>query len=75
MLPAQPQFPFDDQTRIISDTHYFQIFSHRPNVPPKPGVFDLHGHIHDSVIPELGARHVNLCMEVRDYRPWGLGEI
>ncbi|OGO35374.1 MAG: hypothetical protein A2W35_01160 [Chloroflexi bacterium RBG_16_57_11] len=23
MLPPQPQFPFDDQTWIISDTHFF----------------------------------------------------
>lgn len=51
------------------------IFSHRPIVPLEPGVLNLHGHIHDSVAPELGARRVNLCVEVRDYRPWRLGEI
>jgi calcineurin-like phosphoesterase family protein len=168
MLPAQPQFPIDDSTWIISDTHFFHenigrycdrpdgwqdtiienwnrliqpeeivfhvgdlalgkrvkieglipllkgrlylmrgnhdrrsngfyqqlgitlvpdpyrmdhpsgltlIFSHRPILPLEPGVLNLHGHIHNSVAPELGAGHVNLCVEVRDYRPWRLGEI
>jgi calcineurin-like phosphoesterase family protein len=51
------------------------IFSHRPILPLEPGVLNLHGHIHNSVAPELGAGHVNLCVEVRDYRPWRLGEI
>lgn len=51
------------------------VFSHRPIVPLEPGVFNLHGHIHNGVAPELGARQVNLCVEVRDYRPWRLGEI
>lgn len=51
------------------------VFSHRPVIPLEPGVFNLHGHIHNNVAPELGARHVNLCVEVRDYRPWRLGEI
>jgi calcineurin-like phosphoesterase family protein len=51
------------------------VFSHRPDIPLEPGVFNLHGHIHNNVAPELGARHVSLCVEVRDYRPWRLGEI
>ena len=51
------------------------IFSHRPIVPLEPGVLNLHGHVHNSPTPELGARHVNLCVEERDYRPWRLGEI
>jgi calcineurin-like phosphoesterase family protein len=51
------------------------IFSHRPIVPLEPGVINLHGHIHNSQAPELGGRHVNLCVEVREYRPWRLGEI
>jgi len=50
-------------------------FSHRPIVPLEPGILNLHGHIHNNAAPELGARHVNLCVEVRDYRPWRLGEI
>ena len=168
MLPPQPQFPFDDLTWIISDTHFFHenigrycdrpdcwqemiienwnrliqpeeivfhvgdlalgkkemaeglvpllngkvylmrgnhdqrsnsfyqrmgialvpdpyqmdhisglklTFSHRPIVPLEPGMFNLHGHIHNSPAPILGQRHINLCVEVRDYRPWRLEEI
>jgi calcineurin-like phosphoesterase family protein len=51
------------------------IFSHRPIVPLELGVLNLHGHIHNNSVPEPGARHVNLCVEVRDYRPWRLDEI
>lgn len=51
------------------------VFSHRPIVPLEPGLLNLHGHIHNSLAPELGAQHVNLCVEVRDYQPWRLGEI
>jgi calcineurin-like phosphoesterase family protein len=51
------------------------VFSHRPILPLEPGVLDLHGHIHNNPAPELGERHINLCVEVRDYRPWRLGEI
>jgi calcineurin-like phosphoesterase family protein len=50
------------------------VFSHRPIVPLESGLLNLHGHIHNSLAPELGARHVNLCVEVRDYRPGRLGE-
>jgi calcineurin-like phosphoesterase family protein len=50
------------------------IFSHCPILPLESGVLDLHGHVHNSPTPELGARHVNLSVEVRDYRPWRLGE-
>ena len=168
MLPPQPQLPFDDQTWIIADTHFFHanigrycdrpdgwqetiienwnrliqpddvvfhvgdlalgkkenikglvpllngklylmrgnhdrrsnafyrrlgitlvpdpyrmnhpsglklIFSHRPILPVDPAMLNLHGHIHNSPAPELGPRHFNLCVEVRDYRPWRLGGI
>lgn len=51
------------------------VFSHRPIVPLEPGILNLHGHIHNNPAPELGERHVNLCVEVRAYRPWRLGEI
>jgi len=51
------------------------VFSHRPIVPLEPGLLNLHGHIHNSPASELGVQHVNLCVEVRGYRPWRLGEI
>jgi calcineurin-like phosphoesterase family protein len=51
------------------------IFSHRPIVPLELGLLNLHGHIHNNPAPELGAKHVNLCVEVRDYRPWRLVDI
>ena len=51
------------------------MFSHRPILPLELGLLNLHGHIHNNPAPELGAQHVNLCVEVRDYRPWRLGEI
>ena len=51
------------------------IFSHRPILPLEPGVLNLHGHIHNSLAPELDARHVNLCVEIRDYRPSRLKDV
>jgi calcineurin-like phosphoesterase family protein len=67
---------------LIPDPHHLNhpsglrlIFSHRPILPLEPNVLNLHGHIHNNPAPELEARHVNLCVEVRDYRPWRLGEI
>lgn len=51
------------------------VFSHRPILPLAPGVLNLHGHIHNSPTPELGPRHINISIEVRQYRPWRLEEI
>jgi calcineurin-like phosphoesterase family protein len=51
------------------------IFSHRPIVPLLQGVLNLHGHIHNSPAPELGPRHINLSIEVRQYRPWRLSDV
>ena len=51
------------------------VFSHRPIVPLLPGLLNLHGHIHNNPAPELGARYINLSIEVREYRPWRLGDI
>ncbi len=51
------------------------IFSHRPILPLPAGILNLHGHIHNNPQPEVGQRHVNMSIEVRDYRPWRLGEI
>ncbi len=51
------------------------VFSHRPIVPLQPGMLNLHGHIHNNPAPELGPRHINLSIEVRQYRPWRLGDV
>jgi calcineurin-like phosphoesterase family protein len=51
------------------------VFSHRPILALEPGVLNLHGHVHNNPAPELGASHINLCVEVRDYRPWRLKDI
>ena len=51
------------------------LFSHQPIVPLPPHTLNLHGHIHNNPAPELGQRQINLSIEVREYRPWRLGEI
>ena len=55
------------------------IFSHWPVVPLEDGVINIHGHIHNSPPPAegsvLGPNHINMSVEVRDYRPWRLKDI
>ncbi|MFZ6028917.1 MAG: metallophosphoesterase [Chloroflexota bacterium] len=51
------------------------VFSHRPIVPLEPDVLNLHGHTHNNPTTELGPRHINLSVEVRDYRPWRLSDV
>ena len=51
------------------------IFSHRPISPLEPGLLNLHGHIHNNPSLDVGPRHINLSVEVREYRPWRLGDI
>ena len=51
------------------------IFSHRPISPLEPGLLNLHGHIQNNPSPDVGPRHINLSVEVREYRPWRLGDI
>ena len=51
------------------------VFSHRPISPLPPGVLNLHGHIHNNPSPDVGPRHINLGIEVRQYRPWRLGDV
>ncbi|MGA2490670.1 MAG: metallophosphoesterase [Anaerolineales bacterium] len=67
---------------LVKDPYYLDhssglrlVFSHRPIVPLSPGVFNLHGHIHNNPAPGLGPCHVNLSIEVREYSPWRLGDI
>ncbi|MEN6298470.1 MAG: metallophosphoesterase [Anaerolineaceae bacterium] len=55
------------------------IFSLRPIVPLEDGWVNLHGHIHNVPPPpegsNLGPDHINMSVEVREYRPWRLGEL
>jgi len=55
------------------------IFSHRPIVPLADGWINLHGHVHNVPPPpegsNLGPNHINMSVEIRDYRPWRLGDI
>lgn len=55
------------------------IFSHRPIVPLEDGWINLHGHIHNVPLlsegSNLGPNHINMSVEVREYRPWRLGDI
>lgn len=55
------------------------IFSHWPVAPLEDGWINLHGHIHNSPPPPegsvLGPNHINMSVEVRDYRPWRLKDI
>jgi len=55
------------------------IFSHRPIVPLEDGWINLHGHTHNVPPPpegsNLGPNHINMSVEVREYRPWRLGDI
>ena len=65
------QIELEDQVKLI--------FSHRPIVPLEDGWINLHGHIHNVPPPPdgstLGPNHINMSIEVREYRPWRLGEI
>lgn len=68
---APIQVEFNERVKII--------FSHRPIVPLEDGWINLHGHIHNIPPPpegsNLGLNHINMSVEVREYRPWQLGEI
>jgi len=61
----------EDQVRLI--------FSHRPIVPLPEGIINIHGHIHNVPPPpegsNLGPNHINMSVEVREYRPWRLRDI
>lgn len=55
------------------------IFSHHPIVPLENGWINLHGHIHNVPPPSEGSNlelnHINMSVEVREYRPWRLDDI
>jgi calcineurin-like phosphoesterase family protein len=64
-----------DPFRMVYLKKFLLVSSHRPIVPLEPGVLNLHGHIHNNPAPELGLRHINMSIEVREYRPWHLKDI
>lgn len=71
-LFAEPlQIEYRDQLQLV--------FSRHPIVPLPEDVINLHGHIHNSPPPpegsNLGTHHINICVEVRDYRPWRLQDV
>ena len=65
----------EDPYRFTHTSGKVLIFSHRPIAPLEPGVLNLHGHIHNNPSPDVGPRHINISVEVREYRPWRLGDI
>ena len=64
----------NEPIHVVLDVKVKIIFSHWPVVPLDDGVINLHGHIHNSPPPPegsiLGPNHINMSVEVRDYRPW-----
>ncbi len=70
---------FAEPLQIEYQDHLQLVFSHRPIVPLPEGVINLHGHIHNNPPPpegsSLGSNHINMCVEVREYRPWKLQDI
>ena len=68
-----------DAIQIELEDRVKLIFSHRPIVPLEDGWINLHGHIHNVPPPSegsnLGPYHINMRVEVREYRPWRLREI
>jgi calcineurin-like phosphoesterase family protein len=65
-----------DAIKIELEHHVNLLFSHRPIVPLEEGWINLHGHIHNVPPPpegsNLGPNHINMSVEVREYRPWKL---
>ncbi len=68
-----------DAIQIELENRVKLIFSHRPIVPLDESWVNLHGHIHNVPPPpegsNLGPNHINMSVEVREYRPWRLREI
>jgi calcineurin-like phosphoesterase family protein len=48
------------------------IFSHEPIIKKSvmaPNIFNFHGHIHNNPTKGITQNHINLCVEVNDYKP------
>jgi len=72
-------YPYE--TFVDEETNICLIFTHRP-LPIKfiesmnwgeNKNYNVHGHIHNK--PSLSLYRINMCVEVRNYRPWRLKEI
>lgn len=65
--------------QIVLEPEINLVFSHRPIVTLEDGWINLHGHIHNGPpLPEgfnLGLNHINMSVEVKEYRPWRLKDI
>ena len=65
--------------QIVLESQINLVFSHRPIVPLDDGWVNLHDHIHNLPPPpegsNLGPNHINMSIEVREYRPWRLKDI
>jgi len=65
--------------QIVLEPQINLVFSHRPIVPLDDGWINLHGHIHNVPTPpegsNVGPKHINMSVEVREYRPWRLKDI
>lgn len=65
--------------QVILEQQIMLIFSHRPIIPLEDGWINLHGHIHNVPPPPEGSNlrpnHINMSVEVREYRPWRLKDI
>ena len=67
-------FPERDKPLFKKFRGFLLIFSHVPIYKIKhPLTYNLHGHIHQHKSPT--ANHINMCVEVRGYKPWRLSEI
>ena len=67
-------FPERDKPIFKKFGDFLLIFTHVPVYKIKhPLTYNLHGHIHQYKSPTVN--HINMCVEVRGYRPWRLSEI
>ncbi|HBG75214.1 MAG: hypothetical protein A2X25_12815 [Chloroflexi bacterium GWB2_49_20] len=69
----------NDPLMVKFGDYVMLAFSHRSIFPLSDGIINLHGHIHNNPPPlegsGLGPNHINMSVEVREYRPWRLREI
>lgn len=52
---------------VDEDIEYQLLFTHYPLTSVPDGCYNVHGHIHDKVVP--GDKHINICVEHTGYKP------